>query len=152
METNYRRVGSCLWWKLNNCVCLFCNACLLAKCWECSIHTCISHCWATSSVCHFLFFNGTIQSCYFLVSACFPWQASLGWSCIFRATMKLRNDVMYWPLVHSINIHHLSTESIDNLLLEQSALDEYWHGTQVASFLWDSYRSCTLVNRTCLCD
>ena len=50
METNYRGVGSCLWWKLNNCICLFCNACLLAKCWECSIHTCISHCWATSSV------------------------------------------------------------------------------------------------------
>ena len=41
--------------------------------------------------------------------------------------MKLRNDVVYRPLVHSINIHHLSTESIDNLLLmhEQSALDEY---------------------------
>ena len=47
---------------------------------------------------------------------CFFWQASLGWSCIFRATMKLRNDAVYWPLVHSINIHHLSTESMNNLL------------------------------------
>ena len=61
-----------------------------------------------------------------LLILCFSWQASLGWSCIFRATMKLRNDVVYRPLVHSINIQHLSTESIDNLLLmhEQSALDE----------------------------
>ena len=135
METNYRGVGSCLWWKLNNCICLFCNACLVVKCWKCSIHTCISHCWATSSVCH-LFFSGTFQSWYFLVSACFPWQASLGWSCIFRATMKLRNDVVYRPLVHSINIHHLSTESIDNLLLmhEQSALDEYWHAHRWLAF------------------
>ena len=30
--------------------------------------------------------------------------------------MKLRNDVGYRPLVHSINIHHLSTESMENLL------------------------------------
>ena len=30
--------------------------------------------------------------------------------------MKLRNDVVYRPLVHSINIHHLSTESMNSLL------------------------------------
>ena len=46
----------------------FSVSCLLAKCWECSIHTCISHCWATSSVCHLLFFSGISQSWYFLVS------------------------------------------------------------------------------------
>ena len=68
------------------------------------------------------------------LSACFSWQVSLGWSRIFRATMKLRNDVVYRPLVHSINIHHLSTESIDNLLLEQSALDEYWHAHRWLAF------------------
>ena len=50
------------------------------------------------------------------LSACFSWQASVSWSCLFRATMKLRNDVVYRPLVHSISIRHLSTDNMNSLL------------------------------------
>ena len=63
---------------------------LVAKYWECSIHTCISHCWANSSVSHFLFFSGISQSWHFLVSLhVFPGKLpSLGlvYSDVCRAT------------------------------------------------------------------